>query len=176
MSFIPKVLSSGSILALLLVAGSATAQGTRLLSQPSISGTEVAFVYAGDIWVASKNGGAARRITSTPAVEKNPHFSPDGSTIAFSSDRTGVSQVYIVPAAGGDPKRLTSYPSPSQPRGWTPDGKSVIYASGRESAPTGYNRLWSVSSNGGPSTVLPAPWAFDGKHSPDSKKMIIDRV
>ena len=54
------------------------AQGTRLLRQPSLSDTHVAFAYGGDIWVTERNGSQARRITSTAAVESEPHLSPDG--------------------------------------------------------------------------------------------------
>ncbi|NEU09693.1 protease [Flavihumibacter sp. R14] len=152
------------------------AQGTGLLRQPDLSASSITFEYGGDIWVCPKAGGEARRITSTAAVEGNPHFSPDGQWIAFSSNRSGIHAVYIVPSQGGTPTRLSWYPAASFPRGWSPDGKQVIYASGRESAPTGYNRLWTVSVKGGPASVLPAPWAFDGNYSPDGTKMIVDRV
>jgi tricorn protease len=151
-------------------------QGTRLLRQPTISATQIAFEYGGDIWITSKSGGTAQRITSTAAVEANPHFSPDGQWIAFSSNRSGISQVYIVPAQGGAPTRLTWYPAASFPRGWTIDGKKILYATGRETAPTGYNRLWTVSVNGGPSEILSAPWGFDGSYSSDGNKLVVDRV
>ncbi len=149
---------------------------TRLLRQPTLSATQVAFTYGADLWVAERAGGVARRLTSTPAVESDPHFSPDGRTIAFTSNRSGVAQVYTVSTAGGEPQRLTWYPAPSLARGWTPDGERVLYSSSRGSAPTGYNRLWSVSRTGGPSTVLPAPWAYDGSLSGDGKKLVVDRV
>ncbi len=149
-----------SILCLFTAPIWANAQGTRLLRQPALSATQIAFAYGGDIWVTSKTGGDARRITSTAAVEANPHFSPDGQWLAFSSDRSGIPQVYIVPAQGGTPTRLTWYPAPSFPRGWTPDGKQVLYASSRESAPTGFNRLWTVPVNGGPSAMLACTVGF----------------
>lgn len=152
------------------------AQDTRLLRQPSLGATLLAFVYGGDIWVVDKNGGEARRITSTAAVESDPHFSPDGHWIAFTSNRPGVAAVYIVPAEGGIPTRLTWYPAGSNVRGWTPDGKHVIYTSTRETAPVGYGRLWTVPVTGGPSTLLPAPWGFDADVSPDGKKIVLDRV
>lgn len=161
---------------LVIVQFQAYGQGTRLLRQPSISATQIAFEYGGDIWVVQKSGGDARRITSTAAVEGNPHFSPDGQWIAFSSNRSGIAQVYIVPAQGGTPTRLTWYPASSYPRGWAPDGTKVLYASARESAPTGYNRLWTVPVKGGPSTLLTAPWGFDANYSPDGNKLTIDRV
>ncbi len=154
-----------------------TAQGTRLLRQPSLSATSIAFEYGADIWVVDKKGGEAKRITSTPAIESDPHFSPDGQTIAFTSDRSGVASVYIVPISGGTPQRLTWYPAASFARGWTPDGKNVLYASTRETAPSrGYCRLWTVPVQGGPSTVLPSPFGYDGSYSPDGKNMVVDRV
>ena len=152
------------------------AQGTRLLRQPAISATQIAFEYGGDIWVTPLSGGEARRITSTPAVESNPHFSPDGQWLAFSSNRSGIAQVYVVSSNGGEPKRLTWYPSASIPRAWTPDGKAILYASSRETAPVDFNRLWTVPVNGGPSVLLPAPWGFDGNYSPDGSQLTIDRV
>ncbi len=154
----------------------AAAQGTRLLRQPCLSATQIAFEYGGDIWVVPRSGGEASRITSTAAVESDPHFSPDGKWIAFTSDRTGSPQVFVVSAEGGIPKQLTWFPAAASARGWTPDGKRVLYSSPRATAPVGYGRLWSVAAAGGPSTMLPAPMGFDGSYSPDGKKMVVDRV
>lgn len=176
MKTLQKYFSFCLILLLSQAYGPAHAQGTRLLRQPAISATQIAFEYGGDIWVTPKNGGEARRITSTPASEENPHFSPDGQWLTFSSNRSGIDQVYVVSAQGGSPIRLTWYPAASYPRGWTSDGKHVLYASSRETAPTGYNRLWTVPAKGGPSTLLPAPWGFDGHYAPDGSKLIVDRV
>jgi tricorn protease len=159
-----------------LVCTHAAAQGTRLLRQPTASATRIAFAYGGDIWVAPREGGRALRITSTPAVEEDPHFSPDGNTIAFTSNRSGVGEVYVVPATGGDPRRLTWYPSETHARGWTPDGRRVLYASGRGTAPASYDRLWTVSVDGGPSTILPAPWGHDGSYASDGRRLVVDRV
>jgi len=171
-----KFLKSFILLFVFLGQSELPAQGTRLLRQPDISSSQIVFTYGGDIWVTPKTGGDAKRITSTGAVESDPHFSPDGQWIAFSSDRSGVPQVYIVPSQGGTPTRLTWYPAESFPRGWTPDGKHILYASSRETAPTSYNRLWVVSVKGGPSTLLPAPWGYDGNYSNDGSKLIVDRV
>lgn len=151
-------------------------QETRLLRQPNIGNTQIAFIYGGDIWVVGKDGGDAKRITSTAAVESDPHFSPDGNFIAFTSNRAGSPSVYVVSANGGIPTRITWYPAPSFARGWSADGKKIVYASSRESAPTGFCRLWTVAKEGGPSTLLPAPWGFDGELSTDGKKLVVDRV
>ena len=166
-----------AFIALLLISNFSTlGQGTRLLRQPSISQQLIAFEYGADIWVVDKKGGDARRITSTAAVESNPHLSPDGKTIAFSSNRASGTQVYTVSVNGGAPVQLTWNSEASLVRGWTPDGKKILYACARETAPTDYNRLWTVSANGGASTLLPSPFAFSGSYSPDGKKMAIDRV
>ena len=137
--------------ALLLGPGARAQQpgGTRLLRQPTLSATSVAFEYGGDNWVASRAGGDARRLTATPAIETDPHFSPDGRWVAFTSNRSGMPQVWVIGAEGGEPRRLTWYPSPSFARGWTPDGKDVLYASDRGSAPVPYAHLWLVPADGG---------------------------
>ncbi len=152
------------------------ADDTRLLRQPTLSADQVVFTYGADLWVVDRTGGAATRLTSTPAVESDPHFSPDGKTIAFTSNRSGTPEVYVVPVAGGTPERLTWYPAASFARGWSPDGSRVLYASSRETAPSRYNRLWSVSPDGGPSEMLPAPWGNDGSYAGDGRRIIVDRV
>src|SRR6188474_2009660 len=106
----------------LCISASIRAQGTRLLRHPTVSRDSVAFEYAGDLWVVSRSGGAARRLTSTPSLEIDPYFSPDGSQIAFTATVAGNTDVYVVPTAGGDPKRLTYHPGIDRVRGWSPDG------------------------------------------------------
>jgi len=157
-------------------AGSLRAESTRLLRQPTLSDRHVAFVYGGDVWIVDRAGGDARRLTSTPALESEPHFSPDGSWIAFTSNRSGNEAVYLLPIAGGTPKRLTWYPADASARGWTPDGKRVLYSSSRETAPVGFDRLWTVSIDGGPSELLPVPWAHDGSFSASGARIVVDRV
>ena len=152
------------------------AQDTRLLRQADISDTQVVFTYGSDIWIADRSGGTAVRITSTPAVEKDPYFSPDGKWIAFTSNRKGADAVYLVPVGGGDAKQLTWHPSSSRVRGWTNDGKHVLFASTRESAPTSFDRLWTVSMRGGPATLLSHQWATSGSYAPNGKEMVIDRM
>ncbi len=166
------------ILFLLVVATtlSSFAQETRLLRQPTLSNNHVAFTYGGDLWIADLATQQTRRLTSTGAVESNPHFSPDGQTIAFSSNRSGSTAVYTVSIEGGTPDRLTWYPSAAQVRGWTPDGEKILYSSTRGTAPVGYGRLWTVSKDGGPSTLLTKQWGNDGSYSADGKKIAIDRI
>ncbi len=150
--------------------------GTLLLEQPDMNQTHITFVYAGDVWVVEIGRQEASRITSTSAVESNPHFSPDGKQIAFTSNRTGDPCVYVVDANGGDPKRLTYHPSGGFVRGWANDGSYIYYASGREAAPVSHHRLWKVNPIGGPEIQLTTQWAADAEYSPDGKSMVVDRI
>ncbi len=152
------------------------AQGTRLLRQPTVSSAQIAFEYGSDLWIVDKAGGEARRLTSTPAVEADPQFSPDGRWISFTSNRSGNRDVYVMATEGGDPRRLTWHPGADDARGWSPDGKLVLFASNRNTAPTGFNRLWTVPVDGGIEQLVPAPMAVRGAWSPDGKRLVYDRV
>ncbi|HYV84261.1 MAG TPA: hypothetical protein VE931_12130, partial [Pyrinomonadaceae bacterium] len=157
---------------LLYVSSSSFAQGTRLLRHPTVSRDSVAFEYAGDLWIVSRSGGAARRLTSTPSLEIDPYFSPDGSQIAFTATVAGNTDVYVMSSAGDDPRRLTFHPGLDRVRGWKPDGKSIIFASNRTSAPQqSYFQLWTISVDGGMPEMLPLPRAFSGAYSPDSSRL-----
>ncbi len=160
----------------LLLVLPASGQSTRLLRQPSLSATHAAYCYGGDVWVTELANQRTVRITSTAAIESNPHISPDGKWIAFSSNRSGTHAVYVVSLEGGSAQRLTWHPAASYVRGWSPDGKSVLYASSRNSAPTGFDRLWTVPVAGGPSSLITHQWSTDGSYSPDGKKLVIDRM
>ena len=65
------------------------------------------------------------------ARDFSPRFSPDGKWIAFTSNRTGNNDVFIVPSTGGEPKQLTWYSGDDQALYWTPDGKGVVISTQR---------------------------------------------
>ena len=89
-----------SLAALLINAGFVSAAQTttsspcgvdaRMLRYPNVSATQIAFVYAGDIWVAPKSGGAALRLSSPKGEETFPRFSPDGRRLVTASGDGGV--------------------------------------------------------------------------------------
>src|SRR5256885_6910339 len=129
---------------------SANGTGTRLLRSPTVSATAIAFAYANNIWTVERAGGIARRLTSFQGQTTNPHFSPDGKSIAFSGEYAGNVDVYVVAADGGEPQRLTWHPGADTVQGWTPDGRSIVFASSRATAaPTGAPRFWTVPAAGG---------------------------
>src|SRR5258706_12490781 len=78
---------------------------TRLLRQPSYSNSKVTFGYMGSIWIANEDGSNVQRLTVNKARDSFPRFSPDGKSIAFSSNRQGNNDVYVMPSAGGEPKQ-----------------------------------------------------------------------
>jgi tricorn protease len=163
--------------ALFAVAQGALAQGTRLLRHPAVSRDAISFEYGGDLWIVARGGGDARRLTSTPEMETDPAFSPDGARIAFSRTSGGNTDVCVVPAVGGEPKRLTFHPSADRVKGWTPDGRRIVFASDRVSVPqASYLRLFSVPVDGGVEEPLPMPRAFTGSYSPDGRRYAYEEI
>ncbi len=145
---------------------------TKLLRFADISKDKVVFAYAGDLWIASREGGAAHRLTSHIGDELYPKFSPDGKWIAFTGEYDGNPDVYVISAEGGEPKRLTFHPSNDIVLGWTPDGKDILFRSDRFSAPPGrYTKLFLVSPQGGPARPLQVPRASLTSFSPDGTKI-----
>ena len=155
---------------------SASAQGTMLLRQPSVSATQIVFVYANDLWIVPRDGGDAIRLTSSAGQENYPHFSPDGKTIAFTGQYDGNTDVYIVPAIGGQPVRLTWHPGSDNVTGWSPDGKYVIFTSGREGFPTAETKFYRISTEGGMPEPLIVPRAAIGSLSEDGRHMAYQEV
>ena len=149
---------------------------TRMLAQPAISATHIAFIYAEDLWVANKDGSQPRRLTVDEGIELLPFFSPDGKTIAFSAEYDGNMDIFIVPVEGGIPTRLTWHPSPEIVRGFTPDGKSVLFGSQQAAFSNRYSNLFTVPVTGGMATKLEIPNAAGATYSPDGKQMAYNPI
>ena len=139
----------------------------RLVRYPSYSNGRIAFTYLGDIWTADDTGQNVQRLTVNRARDAYPRFSPDGKWIAFSSDRNGNLDVFIIPAGGGTAKQLTFHSADDVVLGWTPDGRAVLFSSNRgEDFPT---QLYVVSVDGGlprkagPDMGIQASFSQDGK-------------
>lgn len=161
-------------LAPLLVTSTAAAidvRDTRLVADPAVSARHVAFVYAGDVWIANLDGSGVRRLTSHVGEERNPRFSPDGSLLAFSGQYDGNTDVYVVPVEGGEPRRLTWHPGDDLVQGFTPDGSAVVFTSPREVYTRRHAKLYTVPVAGGMETRLPLPHAFKAVHSPDGSRI-----
>ena len=161
----------GLALAATQAAASASTQGTGLLRQPDMSASQLVFVYGGDLWLSDKNGQNPRQLTSHPAAEFAPKFSPDGKFVAFSASYDNNTDVYIVPVSGGAAKRLTWHPGADTVNGWSPDGKKVLFASNREIANSRSNQLFEVATSGGYEQKVMEAVAFEGRWSSDGSKL-----
>jgi len=144
---------------------------TKLLTQPAISASHIAFIYAGDLFTCDLNGANVRRLTTDDGVEANPVFAPDGKTIAFSAQYDGNTDVYTVPVTGGAPRRLTWHPGADQVQSFTPDGTAVLFASQRATFTGRYAQLFTVPVTGGIEDALPIPNAARATYSPDGQRI-----
>ena len=146
---------------------------TKMLTQPAVSATHLAFIYGGDLYVADLGADVSnvRRLTADDGIESNPAFSPDGKTIAFSAQYDGNTDVYTVPLAGGAPARLTWHPGADTVQGFTPDGRSVLFTSQRATFTTRYAQLFTVPVQGGIEEALPIPNASRATYSPDGLRI-----
>lgn len=144
---------------------------TRLLSQPAVSAEHVAFAYAGDLWIAGRDGTGARRLTSHEGTESRPRFSPDGALVAFSAEYDGNIDVFVMPAAGGEPTRLTWHPGADMVQGFTVDGSAVLFASQRSMFTGRHFQLFTVPLTGGLPAKLPIPHGLRASYSPDGRRI-----
>ncbi len=144
---------------------------TRLLSQPAVSADHVAFAYAGDLWIARRDGAGVRRLTSHEGTETSPRFSPDGAMVAFSAEYDGNIDVYVMPAAGGEPRRLTWHPGTDLVQGFTVDGSGVLFASRRSMFTNRHFQLFVAPLAGGLPERLPIPHGLRASYSPDGRRI-----
>ena len=109
-------------------------------------GAQVAFIYAGDIWLVSIERGDAQRLTANPAGHSSPRWSPDHAEIAFSASRTGQGDIYVLPLAGGELRRVTYHHTASVVEDWSTDGQQIFFSSARAQQGSGTYR---VAAEGG---------------------------
>lgn len=152
----------------LFATGAAEAQiDARLLRQPDVSATQIAFVYGGDIWVVAKEGGVAQRLSTPPGEESFPRFSPDGTRIGFTGNYDGNQDIYVIPVGGGVPTRVTHHPDADRMLDWYPDGESILFATQMTSEKRRFSKLYKVSPEGGLPELLPVPYGEFGAISAD---------
>jgi tricorn protease len=162
-----------SVFALALLLFSLTsivcAREAKLVRYPSYSNGRIAFTYLGDIWTADENGQNVQRLTVNKARDAYPRFSPDGKWIAFSSDRNGNLDVFIIPSTGGTAKQLTHHSADDVVLGWTPDGTGVLFSSQR--GEDFMALLYVVSVNGGMPWRAGPDMGNAASFSPDGKRI-----
>lgn len=128
-----RILST--ILAALLIAANAAGTVTpRWLRQNAISpdANRIVFVYQGDLFTVPATGGQATQLTSNPAHDTEPVWTPDGKLVVFASFREGSKDIWAIPAEGGTPCRLTDFGGRETPLTVAPDGTLYFSANIQE--------------------------------------------
>ena len=138
--------------AFLLTASAAIAGDVDLPRFPSISpdGERIVFSWHGDLWMVPASGGEAHRLTNHAGLDTHSAWSPDGSTIAFESNRSGFWNLHVMDADGSALRQVTHEDQSCSLAGFSADGRSLTFASSRESDTAGAPRPFRVRVDGGP--------------------------
>ncbi|WP_341713449.1 amidohydrolase family protein [Erythrobacter sp.] len=141
-----------------------TDEGTWMDVDVSPDGTQLAFSLLGDIYTMPITGGTPTRVADGLAWEVQPRFSPDGKRIAFTSDRAGGDNIWVMNADGSDKRQVTKedFRLLNQPSG-SPDGNYIVakkHFTTQRSAGTGEIWLYHVSGGGGVKLVARASEAL----------------
>ncbi|MCI0403875.1 MAG: amidohydrolase family protein [Acidobacteria bacterium] len=125
-----------------------TDEGTWLSLDVSPDGQTIIFELLGDLYTLPIAGGEAKALTTGMAFDAMPRFSPDGTWIAFVSDRDGADNLWIMKTDGSDPKKLSDdkgaeFTSPA----WTPDSQYVVVSRSTWGLRT--YELWEYHVQGG---------------------------
>jgi len=162
-----------AFLTLFVIPQITVAREAKLVRYPHYHQGRIVFTYLADIWTADEDGRNVKRITVHTARDVYPRFSPDGKWIAFSSDRNGNMDVFVVPGEGGNPKQLTFHSAADTVLGWTPDSKNVLFSTylGDDFMP----KLYTVSIDGGMPRGAGPDMGISASYSPDGNKLAINR-
>ena len=128
-----------------------TNQGTQMNVDVSPDGATILFDLLGDLYTVGRAGGDATRLTSGPALDLQPVFSPDGERILFVSDRSGNENLWVADADGSDLRPLTTergnfhFDDPE----WSPDGEYVLVRRNEAGSPNAGRTPWLIHVDGG---------------------------
>jgi TolB protein len=144
----------------------------------SLSG-RIAFDNHEDVWTINADGTDLTRLTHTPAFEFDPSWSPDGTQIAYRSDRGEESEIWVMNADGTHQRRLTAGLSPA----WSPDGSSIAYASPGHDPNPPLSGISIINADGSGQHRLPntdggeyPSWSPDGKRIAFNSNLTGDHV
>lgn len=141
-----------------------------MLRYPTLSSSDIAFVYASSLWVVDKHGGTARPVASPAGSVSWPRFSPDGKTIAFVANLDGNRDIYTLPTGGGIAHRVTHHPGNETLVGWT-NADTLLFFTNALAGNARQNQVFTVSADGGLPSKLPVPYGTFSSISADGKWM-----
>ncbi len=171
-----RLLSVGLVLLLFAVPASAQ-DADPFMRHPAVhpDGSTIAFSYQGDLWTVSADGGRADRLTIHEAYEGQPRWHPNGRQIAFTSDRYGNDDVYVMDAGGSSPARLTHHSTDDALGGWTPDS-TLLFTTRRTYAQAEWsNEIYQVADSGGTPDRLLDAVGSSPRMSPDGRFVAFER-
>jgi Tol biopolymer transport system component len=128
-----------------------------------------------DIWVVTPSGGGERQLTTAPAVDRQPAWSPDGRRIAFVSNRDGDFELYVMGANGSGQTRLTGDGADDIEPAWSPSGREIAFSSTR----AGNQDVWIVRADGSePRNLTAANPGVDQQPawSPDGSRIVFSSL
>jgi tricorn protease len=148
----------------------------RLARHPDYHAGKIVFSYLGDIWTANEDGSSPSRLSDHRGHDMYPRFSPDGRWVAFTSNRYGNNDVFVVPSTGGAPRRLTFQTGYDEVVGWSRDSQQVLFRAAQgDGVFPNVATLYQVPVGGGPVQPLPVDWGYYGSFSPDGKSLVFNR-
>ncbi len=153
-------------------------ESVQLANNPCLSpdGKTLYFDYRDDIWSVPTDGGVASRLTHSPGKDTHPICSPDGTKLAFISDRKDGNQVWVMGVAGDSPKQVTFHTAGYDVQGWYPDGTSILVSARRDHNWSHPERLFKVSADKrAPEELVFDDYASDACLSPDGSKILFCR-
>lgn len=174
--------SQGGGAAMCLASGGDEAPGFP--QSPSISpdGRTVVFSWAGDLWAVDRGGGIASRLSAHPGEEGRSAFSPDGSLLAFESDREGARNLYTARLqrdAGAlvarDIRRVTVSDRPQTLAGFSADGSELYFSASRDPEIYRHARMYRAPIGGGPVRELSGAFGFAPNAAPDGASIVFTR-
>lgn len=153
-----------------------------LPQHPALSpdGSRIAFSHQGDLWLVPSTGGTATRLTNHPANERRSEFSPDGSLLAFESDRDGGRNLYVLPllpgpdgsVLAGETRRVHVMDRSQSLASFSPCGKYLLLNSNHEPAIYRGQKMYRVPVDGGPLERLTDAHGGMPRLSPDGDTLV----
>lgn len=144
---------------------------------PSVSpdGSAIAFSYQGDIWTIPSRGGRAIRLTVHEAYESNPQWSPGGQRIAFTSDRHGNDDLFVMDADGSNIRQLTYHSASDELTGWMPDNRLLFTTQRLYNQVEWAPEVHTIPAEGGTPTRFLNSFGYMAAASPDGRFLVFVR-